>query len=239
MFKSFVSIILALPIFVTSAFAADAVADKKDDLQFKLLSVTDKMYGAPAHKIIASELKKGIFVTVIGGWSTTYQKTSLFVKEQLASKGIKVVDKPEEAEIGLQISPLSFQMEEVESGINAGIDKERVISMIGTAIFTNGISLLGETWRKNGNGAGGQVIIDARFFNNPKINSRGRLNSDADDMEISSTVAYMANKSGAEASTAAFAAYVEKLIENNFVLDAEHTRTAQTNAAVQVQAVTN
>lgn len=238
MLKNIASMILVLPIFFTSAFASESVADNNAvDLKFNLVSSTDKASVDPVHKIIASDLKKGVFVTVVGGWSTTFHKTSSFVKERLVSKGIKVVDKPEDAEIGLQILPISFQMDEVETGMAAGIDKEHLVSLVGTAIFTGGISLLGETWRKSASTGGGQVILDARFFKNPKISSRGKLSSESDDVEIVSTLVYSANKSGPDVSTAAFAAYVEKLIENNFVLDAEHSSAAKTATDVQAQTV--
>lgn len=238
MLKGIVYIVLALPMFFSSAFASESAADNNaGDLQFKLISSTNKINSEASHKRIASDLKKGVFVTVVGGWSTTFHKTSSFVKDQLVLKGIKVVDRPEDADIGLQIAPIAFPMDEVETGMASGFDKERLATMVGTAILTGGISLLGETWRKSNNGGGGQVIIDARISNNPKVSSRGKLSSESDDRDIFTTLVYRANQSGPEASAAVFAAYVEIMIENNFVLDAEHSQPAKITADVQPQTV--
>lgn len=220
MLKKTIMAICLLTSFATSTFAEET----KPDMQVNIISEQDKVFG---EKIRSFSLKKGIFVTVVSGWSTVYQKTADIVKEKLISQGIKVVDKPEDAEIGIQIVPLEFEMSEVESSIDAGINKEHLFSVIGSAIFTGGISLLGETWHHKGQNA--RVAIAASFYVNPKISSSGKLSGDS-AFGSTSTIIYNANQEGAQVSTAVFVAYVDKLIENHFIIEpkaAEPVKTAE------------
>jgi hypothetical protein len=221
--KSIVAICL-LAVLTTFSYAEET----KNDVQINLISVTEKVFVTSNQKIDASLLKKGVFVSVVGGRSSIYQKTADLVKDRIASKGVKVVNSPEDAEIGMVIVPVSFEIDEVESGLDAGINKEHLFAMIGSAIVTGGVSLAGETWRQQNKNV--QVSFAIGFFDNPKTAQNGKISGDRTYGAVS-TIVYNANQEGAKVSTAVLTAYVDKLIENHFIIEpklsSEPVRTAE------------
>ncbi len=95
MLQKLTAIIFAMFLMQGQALAEVA----KTDMEFSLISLLDIQNADK--KIQANTLTKGVYVTVTSGW-TPYPKTAAIVKEMLAAKGIKVVDRPEDADIGLQ-----------------------------------------------------------------------------------------------------------------------------------------
>ncbi len=72
------------------ALAAYAHGEDQVPLDFKVISVEDSHWAATGVKIDVKDIKKGIFITAVGGWSTTYAKTTELLKEAFKSRGLKV-----------------------------------------------------------------------------------------------------------------------------------------------------
>jgi hypothetical protein len=222
--------IIILGIAASLCFSASTFAEEvKNNLQVNIASVADKGFGDKVDKINASDLKNGVFIIVNGGWSTVYSKATQLVKDRFSEKGIKVADKPEDADIGIQIMDVAFDMNQVESGQEQGVNKEYVSSVIGSAIFTGGVSLIGEVFR-GGGGDTKSTSLMSMLCRKPTLSSRNKMSGDGNWGSMAK-ITYSTNQPGAKAASILFAAYVDHLIETNFVIDKSTIIAADADAS--------
>jgi len=196
-----------------------AYAEEAPAFEYKLISISDRFGGDI--KVHSKDLPNGLFVTAVGGWSATYSKAASMLKAKLIEQGFKVVDKPEDADIGIQVVPVSFNLEEVEAGIDAGFDKANAAVFVAGAILTGGITLVSEIARPDTPvGSPVKGSIETRIFTKPRIKSNGKLSGE-DDESIFTDMVFQSNDEGYRRSTAAFQSFIEKLVENHFVVDVD------------------
>lgn len=215
MIKTFtVAIIFAVTFWATPVFAEE---DAKTALSIE--SMTDRPLDNPADgKIKVSEIKRGVFVTAVGGWSTVYPKTAQMVKDRLMAKGVKVVDAPAEADIGLQFGGNPFDLEEVETQIDAGIDKTR-LTVNTLSALANPITFLASALATS-SGDKVKTMIIVRVADAPTVSGRGKMNGDGKrNVFVISDLVYHTNHQDATVSTMVFTAYVEQFIEKHFIFD--------------------
>lgn len=216
----FKAILLAASIALASfvAYAEEAAPA----FEYKLISLED-VDGADI-KISAKDSKR-VFVTAVGGWSTTYQKTANILKEKLRNSGFEVVDKPEDAEIGVQIVGMTFDLEEVETGIDAGFNKANAAVFVAGVIATGGITLVSELARPSSTEQSPvKGRIAALFYTKPTISGRGKMSGDDEKLVVSELV-FQASEEGAKRSTAAYTSFVDELVSNHFTVETQKTET--------------
>jgi len=219
----FKEILLAASIAIASFGAYGEEAEPA--FEYKLISLEDVDGGDI--KISAKDNKR-IFVTAVGGWSTTYHKTANILKEKLKESGFDVVDKPEDAEIGVQIVGMTFDLEEVETGIDAGFNKANAAVFVAGVIATGGITLVSELARPSSTEQSPvKGRIAALFYANPTISSRGKMSGNDENLVVSELV-FQASEEGAKRSSAAYLSFVDKLIANHFELLQDGNKVADT-----------
>jgi len=186
--------------------------ENKSAFEFSVISMNDTLNGDK--KLSAKDAGDGVFVTVTSGW-TPYPKTTAIVKDMLKAKGIKVVDKPEEATVGIQFATGSMDLSEIEDNEDAGINKERVTAAVISAFATGGGSLIGEMWHPSTNGKPLRAVMMARFANSPKVSSRGTIGGE-DMMFVGTDMVFQSNQEGHEVTKAAFMSYIAHFADAHF-----------------------
>jgi hypothetical protein len=120
MIRSFFTVLLAA--ISMNAMAEDAL------LQFKVVSVVDKQSDKNI-KIVAKDLKNGVFVLVKSG-STKYPQTTKLIQDLMIAKGIKVTDDPARADVGIQFTNLfGLNFDDVETQ-TTNVDGRKVAAAI-------------------------------------------------------------------------------------------------------------
>jgi len=193
-------VLFALFALAVNAHAEDAKepADEKVPLGFKVISVKDNSQHATGVKIAVKDIQKGVFIMATGGWSTTYPKTAQLLKDIFKSKGIKVVDKPEDADIGLMfLGGDNFgNFEGVENDLGSlphGASTGFAILMSTIyAVATHGnlSAIRGNEFGAKKNAMADVLIVVAK---NPKLTGRGKVDGD-DKKTIDSEILYHLNR---------------------------------------------
>lgn len=201
MFNIFFSVLLA-------AISMNAMAEEVL-LQFKVVSVVDKQ-SDKGIKIVAKDLKDGVFVLVKSG-STKYPQTTKLIQDLMVAKGIKVTDDPAKADVGIQFTNLfGLNFDDVETQ-TTNVDGRKVAA----AILGGGLlSLMGSN-----TGNSGTALFSAIEMENPSVSSRYKLDG-KNERDCMTTLKYEANKKDADVATAALSAYISDFIKNHFVTDA-------------------
>ncbi len=200
MFRIFFTVLLA-------AISMNAMAEDAP-LQFKVVSVVDKQSDKDI-KIVARDLKGGVFVLVKSG-STKYPQTTKLIQDLMVAKGIKVTDDPTMADVGIQFTNLfGLNFDDVETQ-TTNVDGRKVAA----AILGSGLwSLIGSN-----TGNSGTALFSAIAMENPSVSSSYRLDG-KNERDCITTLKYEANKKDAGAATAALSAYISDFIKNHFVVD--------------------
>lgn len=200
MFKIFFTALLAA--ISMNAMAEDAL------LQFKVVSVVDKQSDKDI-KIVAKDLKGGVFVLVKSG-STKYPQTTKLIQDLMVAKGINVTDDPANADVGIQFTNLfGLNFDDVETQTTS-VDGRKVAA----AILGGGLlSLIGSN-----TGNSGTVVFYAIEMENPSVSSSYKLGG-KNELDCMTTLKYEANKKDAVVATAALSAYIGDFIKNHFVFD--------------------
>jgi len=206
--------------------------------EFTLVSVTDKVTAGKAIPDFSNNTQpRRIYVWAPKpwGWGKPYEKTTMRTQEMFRQHGVTLVDKKEDADVVLTIMGTSFDIDEVETNIDAGIDKERLAAAIGSAVFTGGASLIGEMWRPS-SGSAKAVVISIIFSEFSKV--EGSEKKDEKNSALSSTIVYQSNKDGAETANAVYVSFVGKFLENHFPAAKQATNSAEVQPVSQAPAVT-
>ncbi len=185
------------------ALAAYAHGEDQVPLDFKVISVEDSHWAATGVKIDVKDIKKGIFVTGTraGGLlkaATDYPKTTELLREIFKSRGLKVVDKPEDADVGIQfMAGNRFPgFEGVEQDMPAATPgSSTALALVTGTIYaklTHGgmLPIAGSEFDAKKNGVG-DVVIDV--VRNPKLTGRGKLDGD-DSHSILSVITIHMNR---------------------------------------------
>lgn len=211
------------------AMSANAAADAKPE--FNLFSVTDSYnpgvkLDTPAAdvKFDVSKLKNGIYLSARACGRTQYPKVAAIIKSIFEAKGVRVVENPLDADLALTFCGSMF--ENVDKNEDAGINKEHAVALIGTAIFTGGLSLITEDWRSTTR-AGQQASVISVFIA-PKPFSvsdsffrRGMIDCEKESI-VNTTLAYTSEKDGeknAQIGMDILVAYAQAFVTNHFVFD--------------------
>lgn len=223
---------VAMVVAASSCFAGE----EAQKLQFTLVSVTDRIVvGKELPNMAQSESPKRLYVVVEGNWGKIYKQTTKTTQDMFKQYGLNLVETKSEAEVVVSIKSTSLDMDEVESNVDAGIDKGRVAEVIGGAILTGGVSLIGEMWRPS-SGNAKAVVISATFIEQTKVEGSEKVNEKFS--VVSSNIVYQASKEGAETSNAVYLAFVNKLLENHFPAAKQATNSAEVQPISQAPAVT-
>ncbi|OIQ98499.1 hypothetical protein GALL_194740 [mine drainage metagenome] len=197
-------------IFFTVLLAAISMTAMADDalLQFKVVSVVDKQSDKDI-KIVAKDLKDGVFVLVKSG-STKYPQTTKLIQDLMVAKGIKVTDDPTTADVGIQFTNLfGLNFDDVETQ-TTNIDGRKVAAVI---LGGGLLSLMGSN-----TGNSGTALFSAIEMENPSVSSSYKLDG-KNERACMTTMKYEANKKDAGVATAALSAYISDFIKNHFVVD--------------------
>lgn len=227
------SLIALLLSFVATAFADEA---PKPEFQAKIISIEEQASPEiPSSAIDQHGGKNTLFIHAIEGWSSTYPKIANAIKMRMQSLGIRVVDKPEDADVGLQFGPVSgFEFDEIESGADSsgsGISMENVMVLVVSVTTHTPISGGGPMFLSNEKRGG---IIGVCMFNHPTIGSRGKMRGDSKSIYgaagcSSYTVLYSANEYGAKSSIFALSSVVDRFITDHIVADPAAPRSSTEN----------
>lgn len=222
----FKAILLATSIALASFGAcADEAAPA---FEYELISYSDAT--GSAIKLTPNDFPNGVFVTSVGGWSTTYQKTADMLKARLQEHGVKVVDSPDIADIGIQVYGTLFDLEEVETGLDAGFDKANAAVFVAGIFLTGGINVVGELARPDTDKNTVKCTITARIFKKPTLNSRGKMDGAEELESVTTNLLYKTNEPGYKSATAAYMSFVQKLVENHFTVETQKTETVPATA---------
>jgi len=197
--------------------------------EYKLISYSDTT--GSGVKLTKEDFPNGVFVTSVGGWSTTYQKTADMLKANLREKGVKVVEAPDVADIGIQIYGTAFNLEEVETGLDAGFDKANAAVFVAGIFLTGGINVVGELARPDSDPNTVKCTITARIFKKPTLNSRGKMDGAEELESVTTDLLYKSNEPGYKGATAAYMSFIQKLVENHFVVDLNKTETVPASSS--------
>lgn len=174
---------------IANAHAKDdkVSSTEKTPLGFTVVSVTDNPQFAVGIKLPVKDFQQGVFITATGGWNTTYPKTTQLLKDIFKSKGIKIVEKPDDAAIGLMFrAGDNFgSFEEVENDLGSfshGIGTRLAILM--STLYTVATHGNLSSIRGNEFGAKKNSMADVliTIVKNPKLTIRRHL--DGDDKKI-------------------------------------------------------
>ncbi|MDH2916065.1 MAG: hypothetical protein PXX77_04225 [Gallionella sp.] len=230
--KLFLSVVMMLA--ASSCLAGENAAK----LEFTLVSVTDKVTaGKSIPEFSTNKQPRHIYVWVPKpwGWGKPYEKTTMRTQEMFRQHGVTLVDKKEDADVVLTIMGTSFDIDEVETNIDAGIDKERLAATIGSAFYTGGASLIGEMWRPS-SGSEKSVVISIIFSEFSKV--EGSEKKDEKNSALSSTIVYQSNKDGADTANAVYVSFVGKFLENHFPAEKQASNSAVVLPVSQAHSVT-
>lgn len=230
--KIFLSI--AMVVVSSSCFAGD----EAQKLEFTLMSVSDKITAGKSIPDFRSDVQpRRIYVWAPKpwGWGKPYEKTTARTQEMFRHHGVTLVDKKEDADVELMIMGTSFDIDEVETNIDAGINKERLAAAIGSAVFTGGASLIGEMWRP-ASGSEKAVVISIIISEITKV--EGGDKKDIKNSALSSTIVYKSNKDGAETANAVYLSFVSKFLENHFPAAKQAMNSAEVQPVSQAPTVT-
>lgn len=228
--KIFMSIALAIA--ASTCFASE----ESQKLEFTLVSVTDRIVvGKELPNIAQGESVKRLYVVVEGNWGKVYKQTTKTTQDMFRKQGLSLVEKRSEADIVVAIKGTSFDMDEVETNIDAGINKGRVAEVVGGAILTGGVSLIGEMWRPS-SGNAKAVVISATFIEQTKVDGSEKINEKFS--VVSSNIVYQASKDGTETANAVYLAFVDKLLENHFPSAKQTTSSAEAQPVSQAPTAT-
>lgn len=219
--------------FLIAVVSLNAMAAEDKPLDFKLLSVEEKHPDNDKNiKIVAKDLKGGVFIQVRGGWSTTYPKTAKLISDLFAKQGIKVTDDPAAADYGIQfMSAYGFDYGDIETqAASGGLNAGQVGAIIGGGVF----ALIG-VMSSSGTDKPVKAVMSCFEVDKPSLNSRGNVLGE-NQTSVISTVEYQTNKKGIETSNALFAAYMGDFIKNHFVLENATPDETTTPAASSVSA---
>ena len=200
-----------------------APAEENVSLGFKVISIKDNPQFATGVKFAVKDAQNGVFITATGGWSTTYPKTSQLLKDIFKSKGVKVVDKPQDAAIGLMFrgGDNFSNLEEVEDDLDSlqhGESSQLAILMstiYAVAIHGNLSAIRGNEFGVKQNAIANVLIVVAK---NPKLTSRGKVDGD-DKKTIDSEIVYHLNRrpeKGEHFATTLLKADVSQFIDQHF-----------------------
>lgn len=207
-------------------------AAEDNPFEFKLISTSDSLYRDGDIKIVAKDLKGGVFILVRGGWSSTYPKTAKLIGELMAKQGILVTNDVSKADLGLQFTASNgFNYEDVESQVaSGGLSGAQVGAIIGGGVF----GLIG-VMSSSGVDKPVNATLIARAVDKPTYTGR---NLDGENEKVALTmVTYQTNRKGVETSNALFEAYIASFIKNHFVLDGANAQVVEPAAsAVSVAA---
>lgn len=212
------------------AVSTSVLADEAKMPDFNLLSVNDSYnpgikLDAPANefKIDVSD-SKSVYLSARSCGRTQYPKVAAVIKSILAERGVRIVDDPKDADIALTFCGSMFDT--VDSSQDAGVNKEHLVSLIGTAIFTGGTSLVMEDWRSTTK-AGQQASIISVFIAQKPFSvsdsffRKGMIDCDT-EIILNTTLFYKSEKDGeknAQIGAEILASYVKALVVNHFVFD--------------------
>lgn len=228
--KIFMSIALAIA--ASTCFASE----EAQKLELTIVSVTDRIVvGKELPNMAQGESPKRLYVVVEGNWGKIYKKTTKTTQDMFKEYGLNLVETRSEADVVVSMRSTSLDMDEVESNIDAGIDKGRVAEVIGGAILTGGVSLIGEMWRPS-SGSAKAVVISATFIEQTKVDGSEKINEKFS--VVSSNIVYQASKDGAETANAVYLAFVDKLLENHFPTAKQATNSAEVQPVSQAPTVT-
>lgn len=225
---------VSMVLVASSCFAGE----EAQKLEFTLVSVSDRVTAGKSIPDFRSDVQpRRIYVWAPKpwGWGKSLEKTTARTQEMFRQHGVTLVDKKEDADVVLMIMGTSFDLDEVETNIDAGVNKERLAAAIGSAVFTGGASLIGEMWRP-ASGAEKSVVISVIFSEFTKI--EGSEKKDEKNSGLSTTLVYKANKEGAETANAVYLSFISKFLENHFPTAKQATNSAEVQPGSQVSTTT-
>jgi len=201
----------------------NAMAEDKP-LAFKVIAITEKPADKNKNiKIVVKDLKNGVLVRAVGGWSSSYAKTAQLIKDAMIARGIKVTDDPTTADVGLQFSALAgFNFPDIEAQANtpdAGKIGVTVAAVLSGGIFGMGGLFNSDTDKPRA------ALFAVTSAEKPKLSSRGALDGE-NFTQVFPNIEYQANKTGIEVTNAVFAVLIDDVIKNHFAFD---TPTATTS----------
>lgn len=220
MCKKFTVAVVIASMALTSSIAFAGDEEKKVDLSIE--SMIDRPLDKPEEGMIkASDLQKGVFVTAVGGWSSVYPNTAQLVKDRLREKGIKVAEKPEHADVGLQFGGNPFDLEEVDTNVKSGINKADLSVDVAYALANPTVFLLSNLLKPS-DGDKVKTMIVVRIADKPTVSGRGKLGGEGSrDVFVRADIIYHTKNANATKSTLVFNAYVDQFIKNHFVFPAK------------------
>ncbi len=207
---------------VVCAFAA-AHAEEQVPLNFKVISVEDQWYGDKGVKVDVKDVKKGVFIMAAGSFKTVYPKTADMLKDIFKSRGIHVVDKIEDADLGLLFAGGNKfgTLEGVENDLGAMPPGESTAIALATGMLyskmTHGgiLPIAGNEFSAKKNGVGDVMVT---FAKNPKLNWRGVVTGD-DTKTVASLITYHMDRlpeKGEHFSATLLAADMAQFIDQHF-----------------------
>ena len=194
------------------------------DLTFQdtAFNADDKSTG-PGRIIHLSEIKKGVYVNVQGGFHSTYPQAAQIITNLLVAKGIKVADKPEDADIGLAISEMAFDFSEIATGKTTSvsaltIDHIATVLISAAAVIVAPVNALQAVTDVSGMKSQGTKKIGALFYDDPVLASREKLDG-KNRTSVVTSITYKAAKENAQVTTEVFVAYATRLVDTHFIVD--------------------
>lgn len=199
-------------------FGAAYAADPQKEFSFSVKECETKE--GENIKLSPSDVQKGIYVTAVGGWSDSYPKTADMLKEKLKEAGFKVVDSATDADYGIQIYGYGMDLEEVEAGVTVDRSGGRAAYIVGGAILSGGLSLVGEAFNTFSlEGKEYSYSISFRVVKNPVDKGNGRLKgSQSDDIVFSATS--ISNDDSVKRETAQYLAMLDRFIKDHVAVSA-------------------
>lgn len=233
MFKKLTVAVLVVSMALTSSIAFAGDDNKKVDLSIE--SMIDRPLDKPEEGMIkVADLHKGVFVTAVGGWSSVYPNTAQLVKDRLREKGIKVVEKPEDADVGLQFYGNPFDLEEVDTNVKSGINKVN-LGIDALLAISNPAMLFSINLLNGSDGDKVKTMIQVRIADKPTVSGRGKMNGEGErNLFIISDLIYHTKHADATTSTLVFNAYVDQFIKDHFVFDHPDSVAAKETASPAV-----
>lgn len=219
---------------LVAAVTFNVMAEDKP-LSFQVLSISDKLVEENKDiKIIVKDQKGGVFVQVRSGWSSVYPKTAKLIGDMMAAKGIKIATDPQQADVGLQFSPVyGFNMDDVESQadhFNTSKAGAAIGAILGGGIF-GVVGMLGSDANKP---VARSFMIAAA--EKPTLSGRGNVEGE-NKRFVMPTIKYQASDTGFEASNMVFAAVVEDFINRHFIFDTPIPAAISASGAVAATSI--
>ncbi|NNM69959.1 MAG: hypothetical protein HKM00_08375 [Gallionella sp.] len=227
--------------------AVPALAEEtQKPADFSMLGFWDTSYNAdgdkstgPGRIIHSSEVKKGIYVNAEGGWHSNYPQAAQIIKNLLVAKGFKVADKPEDADIGLDVNDLGFDFSEVSTGETTLVSGNHIATAVisGLAVIVSPSNILQAASNLTGMTSRGTKMINAVFVDEPTLTGRKKLDG-KNGLLTSTKFTYQSSKNNAQVTTEVFTAYATRLVNNNFIVDTKAEDQAKSvDATTQAEPV--